>query len=82
LKTYQIGNKRIWYDPHERVWTLQRIDEEENQVGDCEYTTGRKNAFNWLKGKEKWGQPKNKQIQKEIARLVNVKAPQIRIKLK
>ena len=48
MKTYEKSNKRIWYDPHIRVWTMQVIDSQGYQVGDVDYTPFRKEAFDWL----------------------------------
>lgn len=38
----------IWYDPHLRLWTLQTIDNDGNQIGQVDYTVIRANAFRWL----------------------------------
>ena len=31
---------RMWYDTHERVWTILQLDAEGNQVGDADYALG------------------------------------------
>lgn len=48
MKTYDNGLKRIWYDPHLRLWTLQRLDAAGDQVGSVDYRTARTAAFAWL----------------------------------
>lgn len=37
MKVYSHLNRRIWYDPHLRMWTMQLVDADENQVGDVDY---------------------------------------------
>ena len=32
---------RVWYDRNERVWTLQELDAQGNQIGGCRYATSR-----------------------------------------
>lgn len=41
--------KRIWFNRYERLWTLQNIDAEGNQIGNAEFTYHKIYAFNWLK---------------------------------
>lgn len=48
MKTYRNGLRRIWYDWHLRMWTMQRVDRSGNQVGEVEYDFNRKRAFDWL----------------------------------
>jgi hypothetical protein len=57
MKTYTHMNRRIWYDPHLRMWTLQDIDSEENQVGEVTYAS-RAFAFTYLYAKPSKG-PRN-----------------------
>lgn len=50
MKTYDNADnsKRVWYDTHIRLWTLQTIDPEGNQTGECNYHSSRKFAMAWL----------------------------------
>jgi hypothetical protein len=48
MKVYHKDNRNTWYDPYDRSWTLQTVDDEGNQVGECSYTVSRKEAMNWL----------------------------------
>jgi len=56
MKTYRGDKKRIWYDPHLRMWTLQVLDSNDpcfaNQVGDTTATSKRDIAFEWLNKSE------------------------------
>ena len=51
MKTHdnKTKTKRIWFDTHLRLWTLQTLDTDQNQVGSVDYSTNRTNAFLWLK---------------------------------
>lgn len=55
MKTHENKNKtkRIWYDTRLRLWTLQDLDSQENQIGNVDYSIDRKNAFEWLKEESK-----------------------------
>jgi hypothetical protein len=55
MKTHDNKNKtkRIWYDTRLRLWTLQDLDSQENQIGNVDYSIDRKNAFEWLKEESK-----------------------------
>ena len=54
MKTYtkswpKVGlHRRCWYDPHFRMWTLQHIDNDGNQMGEVEYVPKRVQAMSWL----------------------------------
>ena len=50
MKTYEneTETKRIWYDERLRLWTLQVLDDQKNQIGDVEYTPYRREALKWL----------------------------------
>lgn len=48
MKTHTRGLRHIWYDPYLRLWTLQRVDADDCQVGEVEYTTDRREAFAFL----------------------------------
>lgn len=50
MKTYANADnsKRVWYDTHIRLWTLQTLDPEGNQTGECNYHSSRKFAMAWL----------------------------------
>jgi len=50
MKVYQKGMRKVWYDPHQRLWTLQVVDENDWQVGDCEYTPFKTEAMEWMNG--------------------------------
>jgi len=41
--------RQCFYNPHERLWTMQRIDANGDQVGDSEYDNTRRQAMYWLK---------------------------------
>jgi len=43
--------KRIWFDKRLRLWTLQNMDQNQNQIDGVQYEPNRKNAFNWLNEK-------------------------------
>lgn len=58
-KIYKNGNRRIWWNPHIRMWTQQIVDEEENQVGECEYDRDREVAFRFLNDTQVFGQKKS-----------------------
>jgi hypothetical protein len=45
--------KRIWFDTQIRLWTLQNLDNQQNQIDNVEYEVNRKNAFEWLKEENK-----------------------------
>ena len=45
--------KRIWFDTRLRLWTLQNLDNQDNQIGDIDYSANKKNAFEWLKEENK-----------------------------
>ena len=51
MKTHdnKTRSKRIWFDTHLRLWTLQNLDADGNQIGSVDYLTNRTNAFLWLK---------------------------------
>jgi len=51
MKLYSHGMRRVWYDRHLRMWTLQTVDFSGNQVGEVEYVFWRFFAMVWLKGK-------------------------------
>lgn len=51
MKTHRNGLKATWYDPHLRLWTLQVLDEDGNQVGSVDYHPHRQFAFDWLNSK-------------------------------
>lgn len=40
--------KRAWYNRQAKVWTLQHLDAEGNQVGSADYCHNRCHAFEWL----------------------------------
>jgi hypothetical protein len=42
------GNARIFYDRHIRLWTMIKLDDEGNQIGNAEYTPCRIEAKMWL----------------------------------
>ena len=48
MKTYENNTKRVWFDNKLRLWTLQHLDAEGNQVGNVDYSTSKETAFNWL----------------------------------
>jgi len=50
MKVYEHGPRRMWYDPHLRLWTIVTVDEGGNQIGDAEYENQRELAFQWLSG--------------------------------
>ena len=43
--------KRIFFDKQLRLWTMQNLDNNGNQIDGCQYEPNRKNAFNWLNEK-------------------------------
>lgn len=47
-KTYQVGNRKVWYDRYTRLWVCQTVDTNDFQVGDAQYDGVRKIAFRWL----------------------------------
>ena len=40
--------KRIWFDTRIRLWTLQNLDNQQNQIDNVEYEVNRKKAYEWL----------------------------------
>jgi len=48
-RIYEAGNRRIWYDRRCRVWTMQILDPEGNQIGDAEHEAVKMLAFRWLR---------------------------------
>ena len=38
--------KRIWFDTRLRLWTLQNLDNQDNQIGDIDYSTNKKMLLN------------------------------------
>jgi len=48
MKTHERPGRRAWYDPHLRLWTLQKTDPAGNQVGEVDYTPERRAAMAWL----------------------------------
>ena len=50
-KTYDSadGNRRVFFDKHIRLWTLQSIDSDGNQTpGECQHTNLKWQAMEWL----------------------------------
>lgn len=45
--------KQIFFDTSLRLWTLQNLDEQGNQIESVEYEVNKKNAFDWLKEENK-----------------------------
>ena len=45
--------KRIWFDTRLRLWTLQNLDNQDNQIGDIDYSNNKKNDFELLKEENK-----------------------------
>jgi hypothetical protein len=56
MKTRQKDNRRIWWDNHLRLWTMQTVDADGDQVDSVEYTADRRLALAWLES----GQLKSK----------------------
>lgn len=48
-KIYADGDRRVWWDSHLRLWTLQVVDSAGDQVGSVDYTNLRRVAMIWLK---------------------------------
>lgn len=50
MKTYHnaTATKRIWWNRWKKVWTLQNIDADGNQIGNADYCFSRCVAFAWL----------------------------------
>ena len=50
LRTYENATrtKRIWYNPYEKVWVLQTLDADGNQIGNADYTCDGDYADKWL----------------------------------
>lgn len=50
MKTHYNSNRSraAWYDPYIKLWTLQHLDPEGNQVGPADYCHNRCHAFEWL----------------------------------
>ena len=50
IKTYYNKNrtKVCWFDRWCKVWTMQHIDAEGNQLGSAEHCHSRSFAFEWL----------------------------------
>lgn len=55
MKTHdnKTKTKSIWFDTRLRLWTLQNLDKQGNQIESVEYEVNRKNAFEWLKEENK-----------------------------
>ena len=55
MKTHnnKTKTKSIWFDTRLRLWTLQNLDKQGNQIESVEYEVNKKNAFEWLKEENK-----------------------------
>ena len=47
-----MGNRRVWFDPHLRLWTLQVLDENGDQLGSVAYDYRKINAAMFLTGRK------------------------------
>lgn len=50
MKTHENESRtrRVWFDRNLRLWTLQLLDENGDQVGSVDYTTSRTTALDWM----------------------------------
>ena len=54
MKTYTHMNRRVWYDTHLRMWTLQALDSNGDQAGEVAYGP-KVVAFTYLYAKQSKG---------------------------
>ena len=50
MKVHFNPLRRVWYDPQLRLWTMQSLDADGDQIGIVEYTASRVYAMRWFKG--------------------------------
>lgn len=41
----KIDHVRVWYDRHIRLWTIEKLNAEDFQIGACEYCPTKAEAF-------------------------------------
>ncbi len=49
MKVHGRDNRRTWFDPHLRLWTMVTVDSDENQIGFAQYDNRRSIVMKWLK---------------------------------
>ena len=50
MKVHVNPLRRVWYDSQLRLWTMQSLDADGDQIGIVEYTASRVYAMRWWKG--------------------------------